>query len=177
MAWTRNVMVFPLLLALLISSTNAIPEDAINDLCSETQDKDFCLKHIGTDPRTKAAANLNGVLLVAISQATNQVIDGSTHIDAIKGGVSDALGQKRIGVCDSDYENAHTKFQEAWGKANEGAFMEVINFVRDGTNAVIDCINVYRRDGPTTDNPLGYFNQNVFKLSEIILVVNNKLIG
>ncbi|XP_010558864.1 PREDICTED: uncharacterized protein LOC104827389 [Tarenaya hassleriana] len=177
MASTRYVMLFPLILALLVFFANAIPQDAINDLCSQTQDKNFCRNTIGADPRTKAAADLNGVLLVATSQTINQVIDGSSHIDAIKGGISDELGQNRLGVCDSDYENALTKFQEAWSKANEGAFMEVITFVQDGTNAVIDCINVYRRHGPIEGNPLDYFNQNVFKLSEIILIVNNKLIG
>lgn len=111
-----------------------------------------------------------------IAQSKMQVDDATTHIGTIAGKYSGPHGKRRIAVCKKDYGIATARFQNAWQLAlKKKSFWDVNKPAKDGTNAVIDCENVWRRGGPVQQSPLTLYNMNVFKISEIILLLIQKL--
>ncbi|CAH8264373.1 unnamed protein product [Arabidopsis lyrata] len=155
---------------------NAIPARDIDKLCKETTDVPFCLQYIGSDPRIPAARDLSDVLLIAITHSKMQVDDATTHIDRVRRKFSGPNGKRRIEVCKTNYGIASARFHTAWELGLQKSFWDVEKLATIGTNAVIDCENVWRRDGPIQTSPLTFYNMNVFKLSGIILLIFDKLV-
>ncbi|EOA28547.1 hypothetical protein CARUB_v10024762mg [Capsella rubella] len=174
-----NHMCFVMITSLLLfafPTANSIPVEDIDKLCKETTDVTFCLQSIGDDPRTLAARNLRDVLLIAISQSKVQVDDATTHLSTVSGKFTGPNGKRRIKVCKKDYGIASARFQTAWELTLKKSYWDMEKMVSLGTNAVVDCENVWRRDGPIQTSPLTSYNMNVFKLSGIILLIFQKLI-
>ncbi|CAK7348481.1 unnamed protein product [Dovyalis caffra] len=145
----------------------------LQSICKESQDPDFCNRTLATDPRV-AAANLDALALISISLPTIQVQGTLDNIPGILRQTSDSLGKQRLGVCQTDYNDALGQFRGAYNSSNAKAYMDVINWVRDGTNRVIDCENIYKRD-PIRVSPITTDNHNVIKLEQTQLSVDQNL--
>ncbi|KAK9018456.1 hypothetical protein V6N11_001431 [Hibiscus sabdariffa] len=48
--------------------------------------------------------------------------------------------------------------------------------IQNGTNQVIDCHNIFRREGPIATSPIAGDDMNVFKLAELILIAIDGLL-
>lgn len=111
-----------------------------------------------------------------ITQSKMQVDDATTHIDRVHRRFSGPNGKRRIEVCKTNYGIASARFHTAWELGLQKSYWDVDKLQRIGTNAVVDCENVWRRDGPIQKSPLTFYNMNVFKLSGIILQIFQKLV-
>ncbi|EOX95370.1 Plant invertase/pectin methylesterase inhibitor superfamily protein, putative [Theobroma cacao] len=147
----------------------------IDSICKESQDYDFCTSTINNHAGSPTA-DLRGLALIAASQTVSQIQDTLDRIPTILKQVQDPLGKQRLGDCQTDYNTSLGKFQSAFGSTSNKAYWDALSFVRDGTNIVIDCHNSYRRDGPTATSPIAEDDTKVFKLSEIILIIVDRLI-
>ncbi|KAJ6710639.1 PECTINESTERASE INHIBITOR-LIKE [Salix koriyanagi] len=146
----------------------------VQSLCNESQDPDFCNRTLATDPRVEAA-NMDGLALISISLTIDQVQTTSDSIASIRGQVSDPIGKQRIEVCQADYTDALRQFRGAFSSSDGKAYWDVIDRVRDGTNKVIDCENIYKRD-PIRASPISVDNHNVIKLSELTLIIVDQIL-
>ncbi|KAF9688191.1 hypothetical protein SADUNF_Sadunf02G0171400 [Salix dunnii] len=146
----------------------------VQSLCKESQDPDFCNRTLAADPRVEAA-NMDGLALISISLTVDQVQTTSDSIASILGQISDTIGKRRLGVCQTDYTDALGQFRSAFSSSDAKAYWDVIDRVRDGTNKVIDCENIYKRD-PITASPISVDNHNVIKLSELTLIIVDKIL-
>ena len=147
----------------------------IDSICKQSQDYNFCISTIGNDPRSEAA-DLHGLALISISLTVIQIQDTLGRIPDILRQLTDPLGQQHLGVCQNDYSGSLENFQESFNSSSKHAYLDTINFVRDGTNQVIDCHNNYSRNGPKATSPIAVDDTNVIKLSEIILLTIDPLI-
>lgn len=101
--------------------------------------------------------------------------DATTHLNNVRRKFNGPNGKRRINVCKTNYGIATARFQTAWEVALKKSYQEVNKLVTSGTNAVIDCENVWRRGGPIQKSPLTLYNMNVFKLSGVMLLLLQKL--
>ncbi|KAK8711469.1 hypothetical protein V6N13_146751 [Hibiscus sabdariffa] len=148
----------------------------IQSICKDSQDVQFCNTIFETDPRS-ATADLHGLALIAISNTILEIQDTLSRIPGILSQLRrNPLGKKRLIICQSDYNNSLKKFQSAFSSTSKNAYWDAINYIRDGTNVVIDCHNNYRRGGPIATSPINDDDLKVFKLSEIILLVINRIL-
>ncbi|GMJ09237.1 pectin methylesterase inhibitor 5 [Hibiscus trionum] len=147
----------------------------IQSICKDSQDANFCNTIMESDPRS-ATADLHGLALIAISNTIMQIQDTVSRIPGIRSQLRNPLGKKRLTICQSDYNNSLRKFQSTFSSTSKNAYWDAINYIRDGTNAVIDCHNNYRRGGPIATSPINDDDMKVFKLSEIILIIINRLL-
>ncbi|KAJ4727859.1 Pectinesterase inhibitor [Melia azedarach] len=149
----------------------------IDAVCKRYTDYGFCVSTFASDPRS-ATADLNGLGKLS-TQITMNLLQQtlSDDIPKIRNNIRDPVGLQRLNVCQSDYQTALQKFAEAFKSTDNKAYPDVINWVRDGTNLVIDCQNIYRRSEPITESPTAAVNQKVINLVGVILTVNDMLMG
>ncbi|XVF20849.1 hypothetical protein REPUB_Repub12eG0038400 [Reevesia pubescens] len=147
----------------------------IDSICKQSQDYDFCMGTLGNDPRIDAA-NLNGLALISISLTISQLQDTLDRIPGILSQLKDPIAHERLEVCQNDYSASLESFRGSYKTTSENAYFDTINFVRDGTNKVIDCHNIYRRNEPIATSPIAGDDIKVIKFSEIILLINDRLI-
>ncbi|KAK8588180.1 hypothetical protein V6N13_087126 [Hibiscus sabdariffa] len=147
----------------------------IQSICKDSQDVKFCNSIFESDPRSDTA-DLHGLALIAISNTIMEIQNTVSRIPGILSQLRDSLGKKRLTICQSDYNNSLKKFRSTFSSTSKNAYWDAINYIRDGTNAVIDCHNNYRRGGPIATSPINDDDLNVFKLSEIILLVINRIL-
>ncbi|XVF55310.1 hypothetical protein PTKIN_Ptkin06aG0026900 [Pterospermum kingtungense] len=147
----------------------------IDSVCRQSQDYSFCATNLGGDPRA-ATTDLHGLALVSISLTVAQIQDTLGRIPDIQRRVTNPLGKKRLGVCQNDYKASLGNFQNSFRSTSKNAYGDTINFVRDGTNQVIHCHNIYRMNGPIATSPIAGDDTKVIKYSEIILIIVDRLI-
>ncbi|KAG6785003.1 hypothetical protein POTOM_010723 [Populus tomentosa] len=146
----------------------------VQSICKESQDPDFCNRTLAADPRV-AAASMDGLAMLSILLTIDQLQTTSDNIASIHGQTSDPVGKQRLGVCQTDYTDALGQFRRASSSSDARAYWDVIDRVRDGTNKVIDCENIYKRD-PISVSPITVDNHNVIKLSELTLIIVDKIL-
>ncbi|GLT38099.1 hypothetical protein SLA2020_123660 [Shorea laevis] len=170
-------LAFPLFFctsSVLFLRCNAVTEAMLNDICKQTEDPDFCINILRSDPRTDGA-DMHGLALISISLTSTLVQDTLNKIPDILKGINDTVGEQRMWVCNSDYVGALAKFGDAFSSTSKRSYGDSINSIRDGTNSVIDCQNIYRRNDPIAESPLAAENMEVFKLSGIMLTIISSL--
>ncbi|GLU16706.1 hypothetical protein SLE2022_331240 [Rubroshorea leprosula] len=171
-------LAFPLFFctsSVLFLRCNAVTETMINDICKQTEDPGFCVNILRSDPRTDGARDMHGLALISISLTSILVQETLDKIPDILKGINDTVGEQRMSVCNSDYVGALAKFRDAFSSTDKRSYGDSINSIRDGTNLVIDCQNIYRRNDPIAESPLAAENMKVFKLSGIMLTIISSL--
>ncbi|KDP31611.1 hypothetical protein JCGZ_14836 [Jatropha curcas] len=154
----------------------AIDLPSVEAVCKKTQDYNFCLKSFTDDPRTPAA-DMHGLELISISLTIIQIqATQSNNFTTIGKRITDPVGKKRLGVCISNYDDALAKFQGAIRAAQNKAYMDVINWIRDGFNKIVECENIYRMGEPIAVCPVSGENHKIIKLTEITLIINDGFI-
>ncbi|XVF55312.1 hypothetical protein PTKIN_Ptkin06aG0027100 [Pterospermum kingtungense] len=147
----------------------------IDSVCRQSQDYSFCTTNLISDPRA-VNTDLHGLALVSISLTVAQIQDTLGRISNIQRRITNPLGKKRIRVCQNDYKASLGNFQNSFSSTSKNAYWDTINFVRDGTNQVIHCHNIYRMNGPIATSPIARDDTKVIKYSEIILIIVDRLI-
>ncbi|OMO64054.1 Pectinesterase inhibitor [Corchorus capsularis] len=148
----------------------------IDGICKRTQDYNFCSTSLNNDPRS-VNADLKGLCLISISITIMQIQSTLDRIPGILGTLTDPLGKQRLGACQNDYSTSLGNFQNSFSSASAHDYWKTFDSVKDGTNHVIDCHNSYRTGGPIATSPIDVDDNNVIKLSEIILIIVNDLIS
>ncbi|WCJ18611.1 Plant invertase/pectin methylesterase inhibitor superfamily protein [Euphorbia peplus] len=149
--------------------------ELVEKICKQTQDYNFCTTTFDKDNRSYVF-DLNGLVMLICSFTLSQTRSTSDTIPTIAGTITDPVGKTRIDLCESDYHFAILRFSEALRAAINRAYGDVIDRVRDGTNKVIECENVYRMQDPIDVSPLTVDNHNVIKLCEIIFIIINTIL-
>lgn len=160
--------------ALSFSGCHADPA-LIDSVCKQSMDYSFCATSFDEDPRS-SAADLHHLGMIAISLTIIQIQDTQVDIPDILHRLSDPLAKQRLSVCQNDYNGSLGNFQNSFISLSNHAYWDAINFVRDGTNQVIHCQNIYRMDGPIATPPIAAEDTNIIKYSEIILIIIDRLL-
>ncbi|XVF80722.1 hypothetical protein PTKIN_Ptkin15bG0098000 [Pterospermum kingtungense] len=147
----------------------------IDSVCKASQDYSFCASNLGSDLRS-STANLHDLGLISILLTVVGIQDTLGRIPDILRQLTDPLGKQRLGICQDDYNGSLGNFQKSLNSTSKNAYWDAINFVRDGTNQVIHCHNIYRMNGPIATSPIAGDDTNVLKYSEIILIIIDRLI-
>ncbi|KAE8676673.1 Pentatricopeptide repeat superfamily protein isoform 1 [Hibiscus syriacus] len=170
-------MAATILLLTVCSSFNGGGADQalIESICKQSQDYAFCMNTLGSDPRSDTA-DLRGLAMISSSLSIIQIQDTLRRLPDIIKQSTDRLTIQRLEVCQSDYDGSLANFQSASNATSNNAFYDTIDFVRNGTNRVIDCHNIFRKDGPIAISPIAGDDINVFKLGELVLIAIDGLI-
>ncbi|GMJ01011.1 pectin methylesterase inhibitor 5 [Hibiscus trionum] len=147
----------------------------IERICKQSQDYSFCMSTLGNDPRS-GTADLRGLAMISTSLSIIKIQDTLSRLPDIIKQTTDPLAIRRLGVCQTDYDGSLVNFKGAYNATSNNAFYDAIDFVRNGTNQVIDCHNIFRREGPIATSPIAGDDINVFKLSELILIAIDDLL-
>ncbi|KDP31606.1 hypothetical protein JCGZ_14831 [Jatropha curcas] len=145
------------------AALEAVDRSSIDPICKQSQDYNFCMQILITDPRT-LAADMHGLEVISISLTVDQIQTTSDNFASIGKGITDPVGKKRLGVCISNYSDALTKFQNAFQSASNKAYLDVIGRLRDGFNKIVECENVYRMGEPIAVCPVSANNNFVTSL-------------
>ncbi|XP_057965554.1 pectinesterase inhibitor 5-like [Malania oleifera] len=122
------------------------------------------------DRRTKDA-DLRGLCPLSVAIATSRIQDTADRIPGLLSAATNPTDKQRLGVCQTDYSTALDKFKGAFSSASSEAYNDVVNLVREGANAAIDCNNVHRRSPPIGQSPIFDDNWNVAKMAGIVFAV------
>ncbi|XP_021911561.1 pectinesterase inhibitor-like [Carica papaya] len=152
-----------------------IDKATLDQICVQTKDEIFCDSVLGSDPRTRTA-DMKGMALIAISLSIIQINEVTTLIPELLSGTTDPVAKQRLQTCNSDYEAALVKFQEAYRSAGAASYSDVINSARDGVDKTTQCENRYKTS-PVGSSPLSQRNQNMINLSEIISIIVKMIQG
>ncbi|KAK5818793.1 pectinesterase inhibitor 5-like [Gossypium arboreum] len=147
----------------------------IKSICKQSQDYDFCMTSLGTDPRSETT-DVRGLAMVSASLAVIQIQDTLGRIPDIIKQTTDPVAVRRLGVCENDYDGLLGNFQNAFRATSNNAFQDTVKFVRDGEKQVADCHNIFRKDGPIATSPIEGDDVKVFKLAELVLIAIYRLI-
>ncbi|KAB2074253.1 hypothetical protein ES319_A07G141300v1 [Gossypium barbadense] len=147
----------------------------IKSICKQSQDYDFCMRSLGTDPRSETT-DVRGLAMVSASLAVIQIQDTLGRIPDIIKQTTDPVAVRRLGVCENDYDGLLGNFQNAFRATSNNAFQDTVKFVRDGEKQVADCHNIFRKDGPFATSPIEGDDVKVFKLAELVLIAIYRLI-
>ncbi|XP_057963571.1 pectinesterase inhibitor 5-like [Malania oleifera] len=120
----------------------------------------------GEDPRTPPADDF-GLFILSIALNVEQATNTSHRIATLVSAAKSAMEKQRLGVCQSDFNFAMDKFWKAYAQARDRAYKEVTGSIKDGTNAVIHCENLYKRSH--LQSPIIGEIQNVTKITDITL--------
>ncbi|KAL4385257.1 hypothetical protein GQ457_15G020760 [Hibiscus cannabinus] len=147
----------------------------IERICKQSQDYGFCMSTLGNDPRS-GTADLRGLALISTSLSIIQIQDTLSRLPDIIKQSTDPLPIHRLGVCQTDYNGSLVNFQGTYKAISDNGYYVAIDFVRNGTNQVIDCHNIFRREGPIATSPIAGDDMNVFKFAELILLAIDDLL-
>ncbi|KAG4138441.1 hypothetical protein ERO13_D07G134300v2 [Gossypium hirsutum] len=147
----------------------------IKSICKQSQDYDFCMTSLGTDPRSETT-DVRGLAMVSASLAVIQIQDTLGCIPDIIKQTTDPVAVRRLGVCENDYDGLLGNFQNAFRATSNNAFQDTVKFVRDGAKQVADCHDIFRKDGPIATSPIEGDDVKVFKLAELVLIAIYRLI-
>eukprot|EP00257_Ricinus_communis_P014611 XP_015572324.1 pectinesterase inhibitor 5 [Ricinus communis] len=148
----------------------------IEDICRQTQDYSFCMSSFNGDLRS-GTADIYGLATLSTIFSLEKARDTLERINGMVNGTSDPVGKNRIVLCQSDYRQASEMFQQAFSSSSVRSYWDVINYTREGFNRVVDCENVYRRDDPIAVCPVSKDNHEIFKLTEITLLIISRLLS
>ncbi|MBA0790737.1 hypothetical protein Gohar_015368 [Gossypium harknessii] len=147
----------------------------IKSICKQSQDYNFCMTSLGTDPRSETT-DVRGLAMVSASLAVIQIQDTLGRIPDIIKQTTDPVAVRRLGVCENDYDGLLGNFQNAFRATSNNAFQDTVKFVRDGAKQVADCHDIFRKDGPISKSPIEGDDVKVFKLAELVLIAIYRLI-
>ncbi|GMI66657.1 pectin methylesterase inhibitor 5 [Hibiscus trionum] len=146
----------------------------IDSICKPSEDYAFCISRVGNDPRA-ATADLHGLALISISVTAIYIQETLDKIYELIHELKDPVTQSRLTLCQSDYNEALSNFQSSFTTTSRDSFFEAIDFVRIGTNKVMDCHNRFMTSpGPVPTSPIAEDDTNVFKFSGIIMIAIDK---
>ncbi|TXG63253.1 hypothetical protein EZV62_010247 [Acer yangbiense] len=149
----------------------------ITNICNGAGDVQYCLNLFSLDPRS-VTVDVRGLALIAIQTTIIKIQDTlDTKISDLVRNITDPVGKQRIGVCQSDYMDAATKYTNVFQSTDKKAYQDAIDGLRIGSNDVIDCQNIYRRTDPIAESPISAENVEIsIKLTGVILTVIEYLI-
>ncbi|KAK0582932.1 hypothetical protein LWI29_031292 [Acer saccharum] len=151
--------------------------DLITNICNEADDVQYCLQLFLGDPRSETV-DLHGLALIAIQTTINKIQDTlDMKISDLVREITDPVGKQRIGVCQSDYTKAVTTYKNVFQSTDKNAYQDAIDGLRQGSNDVVDCQDIYRTKDPIAESPLSAENIEIsIKLTGVILTVIEYLI-
>ncbi|URE27823.1 hypothetical protein MUK42_25334 [Musa troglodytarum] len=102
------------LLLLLCFSFQTISSAVVDEICSEVEDsyvdKEFCLKTLSSDPRSKTA-DADGLAVISVEIAVAKAAEVKTRIEAQLKGAADAYEKDRAQAARQIFSNVVSTFQ------------------------------------------------------------------
>lgn len=176
MASNNNTKLMAIMLVLLVGFLSVNVSEAASELvkrvCEQSNDNGYCLAAFGSDPRSDSLG-LHGLGILSIQMNIIAAQDALDKFPDLRKNVTDEVGQRRLAVCQSDFETALKKFNEAFSVADKKAYSEAKNLVSDGGNSVFDCRTAYKWGDPVADPPVSADIQKI--TNNIVRVINTVL--
>jgi pectinesterase inhibitor-like protein len=166
------------LAAIFIFFTHSNADSAlITNICNGADDVQYCRDLFLLDPRSDTVDG-HGLALIAVQITINKIQDTlDTKISDFVRNTTDPVGKQRIGVCQSDYTNAVTKYTNVFQSTDKKAYQDAIDGLGIGSNDIVDCQNIYRRTEPIAESPISADNTEIaIKSTGVILTVIEYLI-
>ncbi|KAK3194346.1 hypothetical protein Dsin_025656 [Dipteronia sinensis] len=166
----------PSLSFLLTTHSNA-DRALITNICNGASDVQYCVDLFTIDPGS-VTVDAHGLALISIQTTFIKIQDTlDTKISDFVRNITDSVGKQRIGVCQSDYTDAATKYTNVFQSTEKKAYLDAIDELRIGSNDVVDCQNIYRTKDPIAESPVSTENIEIaIKLTGVILTVVEYLI-
>ncbi|KAK6123011.1 hypothetical protein DH2020_043258 [Rehmannia glutinosa] len=146
----------------------------LEDVCRQTQDQAFCLKVLGSDPRTKNADLVN-LGLITIDLGSYSATGTKIKIHSLLLSVKDPELKIRLDMCDDHYAVAISSLRDAVGHLKS---VEYIDLNLDGGQAYAEaseCEDEFKKP-PAYKSPLTDENYHLERFGEIITIIANMLV-
>ncbi|KAK6148386.1 hypothetical protein DH2020_019298 [Rehmannia glutinosa] len=138
-----------------------------------THDQAFCMKVLGSDPRTKNAA-LRELVQITIDLGLYIATGTKVKIKSPVLSEKDPILRSHFVTCDEYYGNAISSLREAVSDLKRGEYKE-LGFEGGISNAdANDCEDEFKRP-PTYKSPLAVENRRLGLFGEIIVIIANLL--
>lgn len=138
------------------SATAQSTSRLVSDLCKTTSDPTFCLKALGSDPRSATVSNLEKLLPIAIDSAISEATKTRVKIAALlKNTKIDPNTKVDLEICDMYYDQSVSKLQEAISELPEHHYRDLKFHVGAASLAPEDCENSFKVNpspSPLTEN-------------------------
>lgn len=176
MASNNSNKLMAIMLVLLVGFLSVNVSEAASELvkrvCEQSNDNEYCLAAFGSDPRSDSL-DLHGLGILSIQMNIIAAQDALDKFPDLRKNVTDEIGQRRLAVCQSDFETALKKFNEALSAADKKAYSNAKNLVSDGGNCVFDCRTAYKWGDPVADPPVSADIQKI--TNNMVRVINTVL--
>lgn len=168
----NKLIIITLVVGFVCVNVSEAASELVKRVCKQSNDNDYCLSAFGSDRRSDSL-DLHGLGILSIQMNIIAAQDALDKFPDLRKDVTDEVGQRRLAVCQSDFETASTKFNEALSAADKKAYSKAKNLVSDGGNSVFDCRTVYKWGDPITDSPVSADIQKI--TNNIVRVINTVL--
>ncbi|KAI9181873.1 hypothetical protein LWI28_019524 [Acer negundo] len=170
-------LVFSLVVTSLFFTHSNANSALITNICNGADDFQYCHNLFFLDPRS-VTVDVHGLALITVQTTIIKIQDTfDTKISDLVRNITDPVGKHRIGVCQSHYTDAATKYTNIFQSTDKKAYQDAIDGLRIGSYDVVNCQNVYRRKDLIAESPISAENIEIaIKLTRVILIVIEYLI-
>ncbi|OWM88009.1 hypothetical protein CDL15_Pgr016582 [Punica granatum] len=153
----------------MIHPSCSVDNTQLNNICSQTTSRSFCLQVLKSDPRT-VSSDLNALGHISVDLALSKASSVLSHVQSLRRNAREPELKRRLETCSKYYTSAKSQLDGAKRSLSTRDYARVANGAANAMEISLGCEDEFEA-GPPTVPELKQMNDEMEGLCSIVYAV------